>query len=334
VPDRIAAVIYDPKQFEKLPAEKPIPVPTKPVQPPKPEPTHKMVPHEKPKEPPKENVKIAKVEQHKAQQPVKKGGEGEAARHKGQEGTRGSPKAAPNKEHTDLARRPSPNAGKGLGGGNSQLPDLGNVDMLKGVTANISNILGSSSAKLGKGGGKLAGTGAFMSQGVGGLALSGTAKGGGGDAESFGLSNKGRFGGGRVGTGAGAAGDGPGNIIGGKTRVVLQTGGPEESVVMGAIDADAVEAAILRRRDEIRHCYERELNSSTTGQIAGRVGLSFTIGASGRVTQCGVESSSLKNPNIERCIVAVIKRIDDFPSPRGGGVVQVAFPFKFNSVGN
>jgi TonB family protein len=329
VPERIATIIYDPKQFEKpMPAERPVPIPNKPD----------IVPKVLPKitPTPKATAKVTPKPTPLATKPPTpaqaKGREGEGAKHSGKEGTRGKPNAPKTNDHTDKAHLPSPNAGKGPGGGHSQLPDLGNVDMLKGVTKTLTDVLGSSTAKLGKTGGRLQGTGVFTSEGSGGLALSGTKRGGGGDAESLGVGNKGRsFG--RVGTGPGAAGDAKGDIIGGKTRVVIQTGGPEESVVMGAIDADAVEAAILKRKDEIRHCYERELNSNT-GQISGRVGLSFVIGASGRVTQCGVESTSLKNPNIERCIVAVIKRIDDFPSPRGGGVVQVAFPFKFNSVGN
>ena len=100
---------------------------------------------------------------------------------------------------------------------------------------------------------------------------------------------------------------------------------------MGAIDADAVEAALLAHKDEFRLCYEREINAENP-KLAGRVGTTFVIGSSGRVTQAGVESSSLKNANVERCVLAVIKRID-FPVPRGGGIVQVNYPFKFNSPG-
>ena len=193
-------------------------------------------------------------------------------------------------------------------------------------------MLGNAGERLGKGGEKLKGFGGFTTQGGGGLALSGSGKGGGGDAETTlgGLGKKGN-GGGRVGTGLGAAGNGSG-LVGGAARVALRTGGPEETVVMGAIDKDAIYAALMAHRDEFRLCYEREINAETPN-LAGRVGTTFVIGSSGRVTQAGVDSTTLKNANTERCVIAVLKRIQ-FPIPEGAGVVQVSFPFKFSSVGN
>jgi hypothetical protein len=40
----------------------------------------------------------------------------------------------------------------------------------------------------------------------------------------------------------------------------------------------------------------------------------------------------MKNANVEGCILAVIRRID-FPVPKGGGTVQVRYPFKFQPTG-
>ena len=97
------------------------------------------------------------------------------------------------------------------------------------------------------------------------------------------------------------------------------------------VDASAIEAALLAHRDEFRLCYEREINAENP-KLAGRVGTSFVIGAQGRVTQAGVASTTLGNANAERCILAVIRRID-FPIPRGGGIVQVTYPFKFSPAG-
>jgi len=131
-----------------------------------------------------------------------------------------------------------------------------------------------------------------------------------------------------VGTGAGAVGNGAG-LVGGKTRIDIRSGGPEETVVMGALDYDAINAAILAHKDEFRLCYEREINAEHPN-LAGRVGTNFVIGASGRVSTAAVLSSSLKNANTEQCILEVIKRID-FPKPRGGGEVSVNYPFRYSS---
>ena len=258
--------------------------------------------------------------------------EGKGARAKGNEGVRGSKNAKANGKPQEAASRTSPNGGPGRGEGQSQVPDEGNLDMFKGSVNKIQNILGNSAAALGKGGEKLKGFGGFNTQGNGGLAIAGAGHGGGGDANTTlgGLSNNGR-GGGRVGTGLGAAGSGTG-IVGGSARVVIRSGGPEEAVVMGSIDADAVEAALLAHKDEFRLCYEKEINAENPN-LAGRVGTSFVIGSTGRVDQAGIESSTLNNSNAERCIVQVIKRIE-FPIPRGAGMVQVNYPFKFTPVGH
>ncbi|MBU6376578.1 MAG: TonB family protein [Bdellovibrionales bacterium] len=344
LPERIATILYQPEKYSQprprsrdvSKPEPAVPQPVKSAEPkvtkvdlqPNPDNANKPIPKE---------MNVGNKNQVAAQLPKNtrsenRAKEGEGARAKGAEGKRGQKNAGAGKTAQDLAKRPSPSGGAGVGGGgNSEAPDAGNVDLMKGATEKIQDLLGNSAARLGKDGSKLQGFGGFTTRGSGGQALSGTGQGGGGNADTLagGLGEKGR-GGGRVGTGLGAAGDGSG-IIGGKTRVVIRSGGPEEAIVMGAIDASAIEAALLAHRDEFRLCYEREINAENP-KLAGRVGTSFVIGPQGRVTQAGIASSSLGNVNAERCILSVIRRID-FPVPRGGGVVQVTYPFKFAPAG-
>jgi pSer/pThr/pTyr-binding forkhead associated (FHA) protein len=350
IPDRLATILYQPEKYayeqdrskvvdvaETKPKEQ-----TKPKETavahldihPNPDAATKPVPHEMNVAPQKEMHKGSKNSKNgkgsaNAQNSAK---EGQGARANGTEGKRGSKTAKTSGKAQTAANRPSPNGGTGAGAGASQVPDEGNVDVLKGATSQIENILGNSAAALGKGGEKLKGFGGFSTAGNGGLALEGSGKGGGGDANTTlgGLGKTGR-GGGRVGTGLGAAGSGSG-IVGGQSRMVIRSGGPEEAVVMGSIDADAVEAALLAHKDEFRLCYEREINAENPN-IAGRVGTTFVIASSGRVTQAGIESTTLNNANTERCIIQVLKRID-FPIPRGAGTVQVTYPFKFTPVGH
>jgi hypothetical protein len=348
IPDRIATILYQPEKYTYIQKRDAVAVEAPksevPVTAKKPEPQKTVKLDITPnahldttKPLPKElNVGRAKNAQNKNQtkgassahsQDMAK--EGEGARAKGNEGARGSKKAAPGKEQQTAAMRPSPDGGKGRGGGESQVQDIGNVDILKGAESRIQNILGDTAAHLGKSGEKLKGFGGFSTLGNGGLALSGTGAGGGGTAETTlgGLSNKGT-GGGKIGTGKGAAGSGSA-IIGGSSRVELRSGGPEETIVMGAIDADAVEAAILAHRDEFRLCYEREINAETPN-ISGTIISDFTIGSSGNVNQAGVGSSTLHNTNIEGCVIRVLKRIH-FPLPNGAGTVEVKYPFKFSA---
>lgn len=350
IPERLATILYAPEKYAHRPVERPAPPKeldrdkprdVKPVPPkPAPVPTTKVEIKPNPnldKKPiPKEMDTGAKSTT--TPKPTKKASsskgqgaakEGQGARHSGTEGTRGKKNAAANKSHQDRAKTPSPEGGKGPGSSNSQTQDFGNVDFLKGAQGKIENILSGAGAHLGKGGETLKGLGGFDTRGNGGLALAGNGKGGGGTSDlSQGLSDKGR-GMGRVGTGLGAAGHGNG-IIGGQARVAIRSGGSEETVVMGSIDADAIDAAIRAHADEFRNCYEREINAEHPA-LAGRIGTTFVIGSGGRVTEAGVESSTLGNANVERCTIAVIKRID-FPAPRGGGVVQVKYPFKYSPI--
>lgn len=363
VPERIATILYQPEKFMTPPPvpveEKPKPKPPEPKvetsPPPKPTPkatvkvvvtpkaeaTHKPPPKvmavaPEPKkpvpqatQPPAAPAKPAAQNKPKPQAEAK---EGEGARAKGAEGSRGEVGLKKTNQKVTELSRPSPNAADGKGAsGNSQVEDEGNVDILKGAGGKIQNILGNSAAHLGDGSQNLKGFGNFSTGGNGGLGLAGSGHGGGGDAETTlgGLGKKGS-GMGRVGTGRGAAGNGTG-IVGSQVRVAIRTDGPEEAVVMGSIDRNAIAEAIYAHKDEFRLCYEREINAEHP-TLAGQVGTSFVIGASGRVTQAGIESTSLNNANAERCILNVLKRID-FPVPQGGGVVEVHFPFKFSAAG-
>lgn len=341
LPERLATIIYQPVVTYPKPKEVPPPPEKAPS---KPEPELKK---EEPKQvkvevqptKKKEPAKTIEVNKNVADKNVKGGKgakaqseakEGAGAKAKGTEGSRGDKNAAPSKTQQQTAKRPSPQGGKGKGGGNSQVQDQGNVDLLKGAANTVGNILGNTAAKLGTGGSELQGFGNFSTLGKGGQALSGEGKGGGGDAEGLGgLADKGR-GGGRVGTGLGAAGKGSG-IIGGGSRVALRLGGDGEGVVSGSMDTSAIAAAIEAHKDAFRYCYEKEVNAGLPN-LAGTITTTSVIGSSGRITDAGVKTSTMGNPNVERCVLSVLRRID-FPVPQGG-TVQFTFPFKFARTGS
>ena len=344
VPERIATILYQPEKFLTPP---PIP-PKKEVEKPKPIEKITITPQELTETKPLPKVMAVKKEipQKASAKPVEnipksvpknkpaaKGAakEGEGAKAKGVEGSRGEKDKPKTTQKVTQLSRPSPKTGASGASGESQVSQEGNVDILKGAGGKIQNILGNSAAHLGEGSENLKGFGTFSTGGNGGLGLSGSGHGGGGDAETSlgGLGKKGT-GMGRVGTGQGAAGMGVG-IVGSQVRVAIRSEAPEETIVMGAIDRNAVAEAIYAHKDEFRLCYEREINAESP-HLSGQIGTSFVIGSSGRVTQAGIESSSLNNPNAERCVLAVLKRID-FPAPKGGGVVEVHFPFKFSAGG-
>jgi len=329
VPEEIATILYHPEKYSvKRPVEPPHPVAKQAPQPQKPKKAE--IDFTKPKQEPKKAAQVKSSQPGKAQAKQSQSKEGAGARAQGHEGSRGTRTNHQGKPK-NAANRPSPNAGHGRGGTRSAVADNGNVQMLKGATNKILDLLGGSGEKIGKSGSKLSGFGGFSTEGNGGLALQGKGKGGGGTADTLlgGLSDHGR-GGGKVGTGLGAEGTGTG-IVGGKTRVELNIGGGDETVVVGAIDRDAVDAAIRAHRDEFRYCYEREVNSGHPN-LAGNVVTAFVIGGSGRASQLAVASSSIHNSNVERCVLSVLGRIQ-FPQPAGGVPVTIKYPFAYANPG-
>ena len=140
------------------------------------------------------------------------------------------------------------------------------------------------------------------------------------------------LGGGAGGVGAGGlGGTGGGGGPGGNGRkiaasaVVVPEGDP---AVEGSLTKEEIEAVIRANLAQIKACYERFLQSNR--DLAGRVTTNFTISAEGRVTSASVASSDLGSPGAEGCMTGAIRRWK-FPLPRGGGVVQVKYPFVFNS---
>ncbi|MBI3535133.1 MAG: FHA domain-containing protein [Deltaproteobacteria bacterium] len=186
IPDRVATILYQPEKFQVKIQPKPESLVSKekdsstvkqvtPKKKPTPKETIKVDMTKKanpPKEVPKEM--LVGIKPQKTSSRASLGGgkrkeneakEGEGARAKGKEGKRGSPKAPPGKIPQTIAKRPSPQAGEGRGTGHSQVPDEGNIDVLKGASSKILNLLGNAGVHLGKDGSQLQGFGGFTTQG-------------------------------------------------------------------------------------------------------------------------------------------------------------------------
>lgn len=313
------------------PAATPKPVPTPP--PPKPKPTPKPVATPKPAPTPpkpvpmktKPSVKPVEVRnQVKGEAARPAGGNaGEGAKAAGAEGQKG----APNKPKAALHQNDSRGNPNQKTPTKSQVQGQGNVEaMFSDLGGSISKSMAAGQAGAHAAGENLRGFGNRTTEGNGGLGQMGEGKGGGGTStNSQGLGKSG-FGEGLQGKGLGAIGSG-GNLSGsGVGRANVEVGNASETIIMGGLDKSVIDEYIRRRRNELRACYERQLNSAPN--LAGRIATRFVISGSGRVTQAGVTSSSMGNASVENCVLGVLKHIV-FPEPLGGGVVEVDYPFSF-----
>ncbi len=131
---------------------------------------------------------------------------------------------------------------------------------------------------------------------------------------------------GKGGIGAlGAGGYGKGKKVGGTV-----TRASSRSVsAQGSIDRDKVARVINSNLQAVRACYERALLRDPG--LAGKAVLEWSINTSGTVVTAKTKSSTLRNAEVEGCILRSIKTWK-FPAAKGGKVI-VTYPFVFNSVG-
>jgi hypothetical protein len=175
--------------------------------------------------------------------------------------------------------------------------------------------------------GGLLGNEAGEASGGFGFGRSGFGAGGGGTGwDTIGTGRYGTIGHGS-GTGQGyGVGGGRGGLRG-RTAAVpsVSIGQPTSS---GDLDKAIIRRYINRNLAKIQYCYEKQLLAKPT--LAGTVQTQFFI------TPAGIVASSTGNgvdPEVSSCVADVIKNIE-FPKPKGGGSVQVNYPFIFRSSGS
>jgi tetratricopeptide (TPR) repeat protein len=134
------------------------------------------------------------------------------------------------------------------------------------------------------------------------------------------LSGIGRGGGGGYGRGAGG--------LGGR-RASTPDVAPGAAQVRGSLDMSLIRRIVKRHLNEVRFCYERELERKPA--LAGRIAIQFTIGGdehAGAVIASVVAQSTMNDTAVEQCVAQAVRRWE-FPRPMGGGSVIVSYPFVF-----
>ena len=248
----------------------------------------------------------------------------EGAKAKGKEGKFGKKEAK--KEDAAPSKKGAPivNAHK-REEDRTKIMKAGLLGALGGATGAESNIFGPGG--LGTGinnalGGLKGGAGMGDAHGVGGLGSRGTGPGGGGTALGIG-------GLGTKGNGHGRGGFGSIDLGGrgkGDTRIV-----PGRTIVQGSLSKEIIGKIIRRHWNEIKYCYETELNKNPN--LYGKVAVAFTIDGTGVVSDANIGESTMNNTSVENCMVTRVRRWR-FPEPKGGGQVFVTYPWVFKAAGD
>ncbi|MEM6733266.1 MAG: AgmX/PglI C-terminal domain-containing protein, partial [Myxococcota bacterium] len=146
--------------------------------------------------------------------------------------------------------------------------------------------------------------------------------------------------GGGIGTSRGVAGIGTsGRLGGGGVRYGSNVGklgkrqergmiGFATPIVLGSLPKEVIKKVIDQNRNQIRYCYEVELQKNQN--LSGKVQMKWVISATGSVAKSQVTSNSMQTPAVGRCLAQKIRGWK-FPAPAGGGIVEVNYPFVFKS---
>jgi Ca-activated chloride channel family protein len=103
---------------------------------------------------------------------------------------------------------------------------------------------------------------------------------------------------------------------------------PGVASVRGSLDKQLIKRVFEARHNEIRECYDVELQKDHA--LAGRLVLSLMVDTNGRVVDARIGESTLAGDAVGRCVVDAARGWT-FPVANGGGVTQINYPFTFTS---
>jgi Ca-activated chloride channel family protein len=97
-------------------------------------------------------------------------------------------------------------------------------------------------------------------------------------------------------------------------------------LVIGSLDKTIIRRYVRRQIEKIQYCYDKRLLGQP--RLAGTVIVHFAISPDGRVASATADG--MHDDELEACVAGVIKAIE-FPRSENGDVVQVNYPFTFQS---
>ena len=92
------------------------------------------------------------------------------------------------------------------------------------------------------------------------------------------------------------------------------------------IDKSEVQKTVASHMSEVKYCYEKEAAKKDIG--SGQITIRFVVSPAGKVEKATVVSATLKNSEVQSCVLKAAQRWK-FPKPTGEGSVTVNYPFTF-----
>ena len=96
----------------------------------------------------------------------------------------------------------------------------------------------------------------------------------------------------------------------------------------GSLDKEIIRRVVRLHLNEVKYCYDQELTRKAG--LAGRISVQFVISPVGQVISSVMQSTTMNELRVEKCVVDAVKRWE-FPKPTGGGIAIVSYPFSFTA---
>jgi hypothetical protein len=94
----------------------------------------------------------------------------------------------------------------------------------------------------------------------------------------------------------------------------------------GSLDKEIIRRVVHLHMNEVKYCYDQELVRKAG--LEGRLSVQFVISPMGQVLSSVMQSTTMNDVRVEKCVVDAVKRWE-FPKPVGGGIAIVSYPFNF-----
>jgi outer membrane biosynthesis protein TonB len=101
------------------------------------------------------------------------------------------------------------------------------------------------------------------------------------------------------------------------------------TVVLGSIDPELLRKILQEYIPQFRYCYQQELKVNEAAE--GVIDLAFRINANGPISNIKVTGKKAKFSRGGTACMAKVLKIIKFPTPKGGGVVDIKQPLNFVS---
>ena len=101
---------------------------------------------------------------------------------------------------------------------------------------------------------------------------------------------------------------------------------PASAKVQPSMDREAVRRTMRDNVSKYKKCYDSEYKKND--KLEGKVVLQWIIKSDGTVGEEKIQSTTLNNDKVEKCLLGVLSK-STFPKPPEGAIADISYPFLF-----